>query len=41
MTQEEYRNDMLYRAAVSMGKTMLENGLITQEEYTEIDTILL
>lgn len=24
-----------------MAKTMLENGLITEEEYAEIDTILL
>ena len=41
MTREEYRNDMLYHAALSMGKAMLEKGLITPEEYAEIDTILL
>jgi len=41
MTPEEYRNDMLYHAALSIGKTMLEKGLITVEEYAEIDTILL
>ena len=41
MTPEEYRNDMLYHAAISMGKTMLEKGLLTQEEYADIDTILL
>ena len=41
MTPEEYRNDMLYHAAISMAKTMLEKGLLTQEEYAEIDTILL
>ena len=41
MTPEEYRNDMLYHAALSIGKTMLEKGLITEEEYAEIDTILL
>lgn len=41
MTPEEYHNDMLYHAAVSMGKSLLEKGLITQEEYAEIDTILL
>ena len=41
MTQEELRNDMAYQAGVSTGKTMLEKGLITPEEYAEIDTILL
>lgn len=32
---------MLYHAAISMAKSMLEKGLITEEEYAEIDTILL
>ena len=41
MSKEELHNDMLYHAAISMAKTMLENGLITEEEYAEIDTILL
>lgn len=30
-----------YHAAISMAKSMLEKGLITEEEYAEIDTILL
>ena len=41
MTPEELRNDMLYHMALSMAKTMLEKGLLSQEEYVEIDTILL
>ncbi len=41
MTTSEIRNDMLYHAATSVGKSMLEQGLITEDEYTEIDTILL
>ncbi|MCD8299572.1 MAG: hypothetical protein LUC41_00100 [Clostridiales bacterium] len=41
MTSEEIRNDMLYHAALSIGKNMLGDGLITKEEYDEIDTILL
>ena len=41
MSKEEPHNDMLYHAAISMAKTMLEKGLITEEEYAEIDTILL
>ena len=41
MSNEDFHNDMLYHAAISMAKSMLEKGLITEEEYTEIDTILL
>ena len=41
MTPEELRNDMLYYMALSMAKTMLEKGLLSPEEYAEIDTILL
>lgn len=41
MSKEELHNDMLYHAAISMAKSMLEKGLITEEEYPEIDTILL
>ena len=41
MSKEELHNDMLYHAAISMAKYMLEKGLITEEEYAEIDTILL
>ena len=41
MSKEELRNDMLYHAAISIAKSMLEKGLITEEEYAEIDTILL
>ena len=41
MSKEELHNDMLYHAAISMAKSMLEKGLITEEEYAEIETILL
>ena len=40
MTQEQMRDDMRYQAALSVAKTMLENGLITEEEYAEIDAKL-
>lgn len=35
MSKEELHNDMLYHAAISMAKSMLEKGLITEEEYAE------
>ncbi len=41
MSEERMRDDMLYRAAVSAAKSMLEKGLITGEEYAQIDTDLL
>ena len=41
MTKELLRDDMRYQAARSVAKTMLEKGLITVEEYAEIDTKLL
>ena len=41
MSAEEIRNDMLYHAALPVAKDMLEKGLITEEEYAQIDTILL
>ena len=30
MSKEELHNDMLYHAAISMAKSMLEKGLITE-----------
>lgn len=41
MTSEDLRNDILYHMALSMAKNMLERGLLSQEEYAEMDTILL
>ena len=41
MTQKQIRDDMRYQAALSVAKAMLEKGLITPEEYAEIDTKLL
>ncbi len=41
MTKNGIRNDMLYHVAISVGKTMLAQGLITKEEYDAIDKVLL
>lgn len=41
MNQEEIRNDMLYHTALSIAKDMLKSNLITEDEFAEIDTILL
>ena len=41
MMPEDFRNDMLYHAALSMGKTLLEKGLISQKEYARAKAQLL
>lgn len=41
MTADQLRDDMRYQAALSVAKGMLEKGLITREEYAEMDTRLL
>ena len=41
MRKEQYRADMLYQVSLSVAKSMREQGLITADEYVEIDTMLL
>lgn len=41
MTPEQYRNDMLYHAGLSIAQAMLEQGLITEAELVQIDEKLL
>lgn len=41
MSEEQFRAERLYRMSLSIAKTMLEKGIITKDEYSEIDTILL
>lgn len=41
MRKEQYRADMLCQVSLSVAKSMREKGLITADEYVEIDTILL
>ena len=38
--KEQYRADMLYHMSLSVAKTMRAKGLITADEYAEIDTVL-
>ena len=41
MSEEEFRAELRYRMSLSVARAMLEEGAITGEEYSEIDTILL
>ncbi len=37
----QFEREKLYQASMSMFQTMLKNGLITEEQYTIIDTKML
>lgn len=39
MTDELFERIVLYKATMSLAKNMLYEGLITEEEYSEIDRI--
>ena len=41
MSEKEFRAELRYRMSLSVARSMLEEGAITKEEYSEIDTILL
>ena len=41
MTKEEFRNEKLYQATMSLVWKMLEDGIISEEEYRRIDAIFL
>jgi hypothetical protein len=41
VSEEQFRAERLYRMSLSIAKTMLKKGIITKDEYSEIDTILL
>lgn len=40
MTKERLNKEMLYQASLSPFKAMLLNGVISEEDYRVIDTIL-
>ncbi|MCD7885928.1 MAG: hypothetical protein LUI87_19900 [Lachnospiraceae bacterium] len=41
MSDEQMKNEKLYQATMSMVRRMLENGIISEQEYRQIDTIFL
>lgn len=41
MDKKQFRTEKMYRISLSVAKSMLEKGIISKEEYSEIDTILL
>lgn len=41
MSSSEFHNEKLYQATMCMARNMLRDGLISEEEYRQIDTIFL
>ncbi len=41
MGKSGFQPELMYRMALSVAKAMLKKGIISREEYSEIDTILL
>ncbi len=41
MSEGEFRAELRYRMSLSVARSMLEEGTITEEKYREIDTILI
>jgi len=41
MSEEMFTAEMRYQASISLAKKLLAQGLLTEEEYAVIDTILL
>ena len=37
----DFQNEMMYQTTMSLARKMLREGLISEEEYRQIDTIFL
>ena len=41
MNEEEFRAEKMYLLCLGTAREMLKRGIISEEEFTQIDTILL
>lgn len=41
MSKAEFRNEKLYQTTMHLARKLLEDGVITADEYRQIDTIFL
>ena len=41
VSEEQFRAERLYLMSLSVAESMLQKGIISEDEYSEIDTILL
>ena len=41
MTEEQFEREKMYQASMNLFKSMREKGIITEDQYTIIDTKML
>ncbi len=41
MSKGEFESELMYCMSLSVAKSMLKKGLVTEDEYRQIDTILI
>lgn len=41
MSKEEFRNEKLYQTTMHLVRKMLSEGIMSEDEYRQIDTIFL
>ena len=41
MSKDDFRNEKLYQTTMHMVRKMLDEGIISEEEYRQIDTIFI
>lgn len=41
MRKEEFQNEKLYQTTMQIARKMLKEGIVSEEEYRQIDTIFL
>lgn len=41
MDKEKFEAEKMYQISIHIAKSMLKQGIISEEDYTQIDTILL
>ena len=41
MSKKEFRNEKLYQTTMHLARKLLEEGIISEDEYRQIDTIFL
>lgn len=41
MTKEQFHNEKMYQASMALARQILRQGLITEDEYREVEAIFL
>ena len=41
MSKEEFRNEKLYQATMQIARKMLKQGIISEDEYRQINAVFL